>query len=239
MLIMAKTMKTFCFFCNYEIYNEKYRTVLYKNLTKKVCFFCTPSKHKACKLKFKGSKIDCRICEKPAKFNKCTRCYLCNHLIHAQCNNLAPKDLKHIEMYDSLICKLCTKSIFPFGTDYEEDTLVNIDVKHSKLKEIHNQNPYTQCFTCTNIIERRQKYTKKNIIYDGKKETLCKTCSIIGLDLPVRDINKLEFLNCSVCSHLVKYQGIICSKCNCWNHPECNNIDNINNIIDNINNTTL
>ena len=194
---MAKNIKTFCFFCNYEIYNDKYRTVLYKNVTKKVCSFCTPGQHKACQSKYKGCEIDCRVCDKPVKFKKCSKCCICNHLIHAQCNDLTQKDLKLIETYDSLICKSCTKSIFPFGTDNDIDS--NIKVNHIKSKDPTGKYSPLQCFTCTNIIEQRKKYIDKHIIYDGKKTTLCKPCSVTGLNLPIRDKNKLEFLNCSVC----------------------------------------
>ena len=224
---MARKIKTFCFFCNYEIYNEKYRTVLYKNVIKKVCFYCTPAQHKACQTKFKDCKIDCRLCEKPVKFKKCTMCYICNHLIHAQCNDLTPKDLRLIEKYESFMCKLCTEIVFPFGSDFNIDTPVDSNIKCAQSSKTQNTNLPSQCFTCTNIIEPRSKYIKKHVIYNGKKATLCKSCSFTGLDLPVRDITKLEFLNCSVCSNIVKYQGIMCNQCNCWNHPECNDIDPI------------
>ena len=232
---MARKMKTFCFFCNYEICDEKHRTVQYKNVIKKVCFFCTPSQHKACRLKFKDCQIDCQLCQKPVKFNKCVKCFLCNHLIHAKCNDLSPKDLKLIEAYDSFACKSCTKLTYPFGTESDSiSTTVNAEQAHSKKPVTHIS--HSQCFTCTNSIDPRKRYRRKHIIYDDKKGSLCEQCSDIGVGLPVRDVNKLEFLTCSVCSLDVKYQGILCDTCKCWNHPDCNDIDNVTlNLLSNAN----
>ena len=182
---MTRGSKTFCFFCSYEIYNEKFRTVIYKNNIKKVCFFCTPGMHKACRQKYKDCQVDCQICEKPVKFNKCVKCFICNHLIHTKCNGLTAKDIALLEVHDSFICLSCNKSTFPFGNEPLDGSVTNL--VPSKHKKIKCDKIMSQCFTCPNIIDPRKRYKKKYIIYNEKIATLCVKCSNDGINLPIRE----------------------------------------------------
>ena len=111
---MARKTKITCFFCNYEILNNKFRLLKYKNTFKKVCYGCSPSSHKACKSSNTGCFIDCSVCSNPVVHNNCLKCDICNHMVHAKCNNLSPNDIKPIEKHKSFICKICNEQIFPF-----------------------------------------------------------------------------------------------------------------------------
>ena len=94
---MVRLNKFFCFFCSYEIRSKKYRTVKYKGTTKIVCYKCVPSQHKALKQSFKSCNVECSVCMKVVKNNKCLVCSECNHFVHGSCNELSQKDITKIE----------------------------------------------------------------------------------------------------------------------------------------------
>ena len=37
----------------------------------------------------------------------------------------------------------------------------------------------------------------------------------------IKNINLIEFLDCSICKKEVKYESIFCNSCQHWTHPEC------------------
>ena len=217
---MTKKTKITCFFCSYEICNKKFRLIKFKDRLKKVCIDCSPASHKVCKTKYIGTSVDCSICNNPVMYNKCLKCDICNHMVHSKCNDISPKDILPIESLNSFTCKSCCENIFPF-TNYQDTTttLINRDRHIKQTRQIK------QCFLCTNALPRKRNYTNKNIIYNGKPETLCQDCCLKECNLPVKDRKAIELLDCSCCLKQVKYEGILCELCQHWVHPECNSID--------------
>ena len=209
---MTGSRRPTCFICKYELTQKKFRVVNYKGFPRKVCLHCTPSAHKICKMKYSSAKVDCGICTKPVLYNKCLKCDLCEHMIHGSCNNLNKDDIKRIEKTGSFTCLKCTESIFPFS----HDILANNDERQkpqiNKTKE--------QCFLCTNLLNKRLKYSKNTIIYNEKSEHLCLDCSVKEV-LPFKDQSLVEYLECTVCDKKVKYEGILCDICHHWSHPDC------------------
>ena len=208
--MVSKKCKT-CVFCNYEI--SKFRLIRYKKNLVPVCFDCTP-KNKACMLKYNECYVDCGVCSKLVRGKNLVECKICSHLIHLACVD-PDLDKKDTDKYtDWYMCKLCIKENLPIGLLTSQS---NTCTKREKMKEI-------QCFTCTNIVPKREKYCNKSIIYDSKKVWLCKNCSNNISNIPVKNKLLLEKLNCSVCTKIVKYQSILCDTCQSWIHPQCCNI---------------
>ena len=208
---MTGSRKPTCFICKYELTQKKFRIVNYKDFPRKVCFHCTPSTHKICKMKYSSAKVDCGICTKPVLYNKCLKCDICDHMIHGSCNDLNKDDIKLIEKTGSFTCLKCTQSIFPFS----HDILTNNE-KRPKMKTTEQ----LQCFLCTNPLNKRLKYSKNTIIYNEKSEHLCLDCSLKEV-LPFKDQSLVEYLECTVCDKKVKYEGILCDLCQHWSHPDC------------------
>ena len=220
---MASMIKRTCFFCLYEICNNKYRILNFKNQPKSVCMKCSPSDNKACKLKFKNCQIDCSICTKVVKGNKCIHCTMCDHLVHIKCNLLDTNDIAKAETYD-FICLKCKEDIFPLMTDISTNSeIMHNNTDKKKYKKITSKTDL-QCFTCPSILNSRERYKGKKIIYNSNIVELCKACSIKKINLPIKDIELLEFLECSICSSKVNNEGIFCETCHCWVHPHCANI---------------
>lgn len=217
-----KKYKFECFFCFHEILNGKFRLVKFRNMFKKVCYNCSPSTHKACKIKYKDCYTDCSVCNYPTKYNNCLKCDYCNHMVHARCNNLSNKDVLLMESLNNYMCQHCHEETFPFHNH-------SITISTKKVFK-QNQASLKQCFLCPNIVLPRRKYTNKAIIYNTNQVELCHSCSIKCPDLPVKEKNNLEFINCPICDNIVKYHGILCSLCQCWVHPNCNGIDNEKNL---------
>ena len=67
-----------------------------------------------------------------------------------------------------------------------------------------------RCFTCNNVI-LKDKYPNKFLMYNDKRQCVCKECSYLNKDIPVRDKSLIEFLDCSICKHQVKYESIFCN----------------------------
>ena len=82
-------------------------------------------------------------------------------------------------------------------------------VKHNK--PTNNK----KCFTCTNNITRL-KYANKKAIYNDKPIQFCKACSYYGTNIGVKKLTALEFLDCPICSKIVKYESIFCDLCQHW-----------------------
>ena len=215
--------KLTCFYCKYEIVNSKScKSVIYKNSTKYICKYCTPRKHKPCLKKYAGLNTECKVCNKPVKYNKCLPCSICNHFIHGHCNELNSCDIKKIEQNASnnFICILCISDIFPGNIS---NSNINNNAKTvSCNQQIKNKNNH--CFTCTRPIDKKR-YLNKYALYENKKIRFCYTCSIQNLNIPVRNISSLEFLDCSICKKIVKYESVYCNLCQHWVHPYCNNLD--------------
>ena len=184
---MGKLIRRTCFFCLYEICNNKYRTLNFNNQPKAVCMACSPSQHKACKLKFKNCQIDCSICTKVVKGNNCIHCSMCDHLVHTKCNLLDTNDIAKAESYD-FICLKCKEDIFPLITDINTDKLNKNNTDKKKYKSNMTKTDM-QCFTCPNILSSRERYKGKKIIYNSNIVELCKACSIKKMKLPLKDIN--------------------------------------------------
>ena len=90
---MGKTkikIKVTCFLCRYEItkHNKSSRQIKYNKQIKPICKYCTKKKHKVLEDKYNNFDIQCKICNKPCKFNKCIACSMCNHLLHGKCLDL-------------------------------------------------------------------------------------------------------------------------------------------------------
>ena len=216
---MNRPKRYFCFFCNYEIRNKKYRIINYKNGKKMVCFKCTSSGHKALKQKYKTYKVDCSICSKVVKNNKCLPCSECEHFVHGSCNEISPKDILNLEKMQYFTCKTCINHIFPFSN---EEIILQEAVEKTKLID-KNSKENNQCFVCPNIIENKT-YKGKHIIYNSMYHQLCLACSNKKLNIPVRNIDLIEFVECSMCCATVKYEGIFCDTCKHWVHPHCVNL---------------
>ena len=73
----------------------------------------------------------------------------------------------------------------------------------------------------------KDKYRSKYFLYNDRKQCVCRECSKLGRDIPVRKKDLIEFLDCSVCSKEVKYESIFCNLCQHWVHPYCNKIDKL------------
>ena len=186
---MTKKIKVTCFFCSYEICNKKFRLIKFKNRLKKVCINCSPASHKACKTKYIGTSVDCSICNNRVMHTNCLKCDICNHMVHSKCNDLSPKDILPIESLNSFTCKSCCENIFPF-TNYHDTTTTTTPTKRNR--HVKQTRRIKQCFLCTNTLQSKRNYTNKNIIYNGKPETLCKDCSVKGYNLPVKDKKSLN-----------------------------------------------
>ena len=202
-----------CFICKYELTQNKYRLVNYKNFPRKVCFHCTPAAHKICKKKYTDVKVDCGICTKPVLYNKCVKCDYCNHMIHSTCSYLNKSDVRKIEKDGNFMCFNCTQSIFPFANEHIDHTKTDPSKNQSKkMKE--------QCFLCTNIVDKKLRHSKHLIVYNGAIERLCLKCSL-KRSLPLKNHSLVEYLECTVCQKSVKYEGILCELCRHWSHPDC------------------
>ena len=202
-----------CFICKYELTQNKYRLVNYKNFPRKVCFHCTPGAHKICKKKYTDVKVDCGICTKPVLYNKCVKCDYCNHMIHSTCSYLNKNDVRKIEKNCNFMCFNCTQSIFPFANEHIDHTKTGPSKNQSKkMKE--------QCFLCTNIVNKKLRHSKHLIVYNGAIERLCLQCSLKS-SLPLKNHSLVEYLECTVCQKSVKYEGILCELCRHWSHPDC------------------
>ena len=77
---------------------------------------------------------------------------------------------------------------------------------------------------CTNEI-KNNRYTNKCVLYDGKKKFLCEPCSKKGITNPFRDVNLVEFLDCTICKRNVNYESIFCNTCYHLIHPSCNGLN--------------
>ena len=217
---MVKRYRKICFLCGYEILGtSKPRSVNYKSIKKMICKECTSSKHKACQRKYMHCNIDCSVCTKIVKGKNCIECTICNHLIHAKCNELSSNDINVLEKTSNFTCKSCFNEIFPFGIRGEITRKMKAITE--KSISINNENPLLQqCFTCTNTVDSRP-YKNKSIIYDSKTVQLCIGCSKKKLNLSVKNSGLIEFLECPFCHKEVKYEGIFCNSCQSWAHPSC------------------
>ena len=159
--MVSKLCKT-CVFCNYEV--TKFRLIKYKKKLVPVCFQCTP-KNNACMLKYNECYVDCGVCSKLVRGKNLVECKTCSHLIHLACVD-PDLDKSEIDKYkDWYMCKLCIKKHLPIGLLTSESNTRN------KIKNLEE----TQCFTCTKIVPKREKYCNKSIIYDSKKPGYVKT----------------------------------------------------------------
>ena len=211
---MNKFKKT-CFFCKYEIskHNKSKNFVKFRNKLKPLCRYCTKNKHKPLEPKNKDNDTHCKICNKAVMYKKCIACSICDHFFHGKCLNLSKDDIKNIEnICDFFICQLCNNDMFPKQVLFNEKP----DLKGKKSKS-------NQCFTCNNVI-LKDKYPNKFLMYNDKRQCVCKECSYLNKDIPVRDKSLIEFLDCSICKHQVKYESIFCNLCQHWVHPYCNKI---------------
>ena len=225
MTMVNKKSKMTCFFCQYEICTPlPHRQLQYKNTLKPICKQCKPAEHKACQKRFAHCHIDCSICTKAVKYNKCIECSICNHLVHANCSELTNTDIKTLEGLKStsgepcsgFICRVCITNIFPFG-------ISKIETCQEKASKNKDKPLKKVCFACPNVVNNR-KYRGKQIIYNSNYEELCRPCSMLKLSLPVKDPKLIEIVDCSICNETVQYEGVLCDTCQCWVHPACNGL---------------
>ena len=213
----SNIFKLTCFYCKYEIhkYNKSNKYIKFKNQLKPLCRYCTSKKHKPLEIIYKDIDTQCRICRKPVMYKKCIACSICDHFYHEKCLNLSKDDITKIEtICNFYLCPICNENALPNLVDTIKLNRPNVEVlKTSK-----------QCFTCINKISK-EKYTDKYFIYNDRKRCVSKECSCLGRNIPVREKNYIEFLDCSVCKNEVKYEAIFCDLCQHWVHPYCNGID--------------
>ena len=209
-----KKCRLTCFFCKYEIskHNKSNKTVLYAKKYRPICKYCTKNRHKSLNKEYVNTDTQCKLCIKPTLYKKCIACSICNHFYHGKCLDLNKSDIDKIEnVCGFFICKNCNQDIFP----------KQIIDDPPKLKSAPKSN---NCFTCCNKIGKLQ-YPNKHLLYDNTSRCLCENCSILALDIPVRDKTLIEFQDCSICKKLVRYESIFCNLCQHLVHPYCNGID--------------
>ena len=166
------------------------------------------------KTKYKDNDTQCKICNKAVMYKKCIPCSICGHFFHGKCLDFNKLDITKIEnICDFYMCPPCLQISLPA---YVENEIKNT---FPKLKS-------KQCFTCPNTVAK-DKYRSKYFLYNDQKQCLCRECSKLGRDIPVRKKDLIEFIDCSVCSKEVKYESIFCNLCQHWVHPYCNKIDKL------------
>ena len=215
-----KKSKITCFFCKYEIqkHNKSNNTVLFKNQSKPICKYCTKNKHKPLEIIYKNHDTQCKLCKKPVMFKNCIACSICDCFYHGKCLNLSKNDIQKIEnVCNFFLCSTCNKDILPCPIECDNDRIKIKDASKLNLKE---------CFTCKNVVSK-ERYSNKFFIYNNKIRSVCKNCSSLNKDIPVKDKNSIEFLDCPICRHQVKYESIFCNLCQHWVHPYCNSISKI------------
>ena len=211
--------KLTCFFCRYEItkHNKSSKHVLYNKKMKPICRHCTKNKHKALDINYKNTDTQCKLCNKPTLYKKCIECSICNHFFHGKCLDLSRHDIEKIEnICNFFTCKLCNLDMFPNQTEPDKQRLKVKTIPKAKLN-------LKNCLTCFNKIPKFI-YPNKYLLYKDEKRCLCEKCSIIGIEIPVRDKSSIEFQDCSICQKLVRYESIYCNLCQHLVHPYCNGI---------------
>ena len=214
-MIIKNLKRKLCFYCKYEIskHNRSNQVVKYNGKYKGICRNCNDKKHKPLRNEYKNHDVQCKMCCKPVMFKKCISCSVCNHFYHGKCLNLSKQDIIKIEsLNDFYMCHICCFSTLPIN--YVSDQ------KHTSKKK---SRVLKQCFTCKANVEK-DKYPNKHIIYDSNLTSLCMKCSKLGLSIPVRNTDSVEFQDCSVCEKIVKYEALICDGCQHLVHPYCNGI---------------
>ena len=211
--------KVYCFFCNHII-TKRHRTLVYKDRPVKICMSCNSNKHKVVKREFKNCKIDCIICTKRVMNKSCILCHNCNHFVHSKCANLENSDVNYIEKHNiSWFCPTCIESILPINAvDINKNTSQQTKPKRS-CKVVADQ-----CFVCTQPILKNMSYINKHALYNNNPVTFCVECSEGRYYSLVKDHTLLEFLDCTVCKNIVKYESILCSICMHWSHLSCYNL---------------
>ena len=135
-------------------------------------------------------------------------------MYHGKCLDLNKKDIDKIEnVCDFFICTNCNQDIFPKQI---EDDQPKPNTRKAKLK-IKN------CLTCFKEVKNKF-YPNKHLLYNNSNKCLCENCSILGLNIPVKDKDLIEFQDCSICKKIVKYESIFCNLCQHLVHPYCNGI---------------
>ena len=217
MVVDKKQFRSFCFYCKHEIlnYDKSNKHVKYNGKFKRVCKNCNQNRHKTLMKCYKENDVQCKICLKPVMNKKCISCSICDNFYHGKCVNLNKAEINKIETICKFyLCPNCNKQNFPMISEPVDEN----------VEKVSNINVSKQCLTCTNSIPKMY-YYNKNIVYNSKPEHLCETCGPLELNTPVRDINLIEFMNCTICKRYVKYEAVFCNKCQHWIHPHCNGIN--------------
>ena len=213
--MVSKRLKLYCFYCKYESskYNKSNKFVKFKGKLKSICKFCNKNKHKTLETKYKDNDTQCKICNK--KFVTRNAYHALLVVISSTASAWILINLISLKLKISVIfmCPPCLQISLPA---YVENEIKNT---FPKLKS-------KQCFTCPNTVAK-DKYRSKYFLYNDQKQCLCRECSKLGRDIPVRKKDLIEFLDCSVCSKEVKYESIFCNLCQHWVHPYCNKIDKL------------
>ena len=198
MVFKTQKNKLTCFLCRYVItkHNRYEKQIKFNGKLKPICKHCTKNNHKGLDNKHKNIDLQCKICEKPSRYNNCIACSICNHLFHGKCLDLNKNDINEIEkVCNFFMCTECNNAILPNQLDTEEQ----------KSKSSHNiKSNQRQCLTCNNTVPKTI-YPNKHIIYNEQRHILCQECSKLGLNIPVRDKTMIEFQDCAICKKQVKY----------------------------------
>ena len=218
--VIKKLFRNFCFYCKHEIlkYDRSNRYIKYNGKLKRVCKNCNHNRHKTLMKCYKENDVQCKICLKPVMNKNCISCSICDHFYHGRCISLNKDEISKIErVCGYYLCPICCNQSLPFISEPVNNVIVRVT----------NGTLPKQCLTCNKNIVNKYNYYNKNIVYNNKSENLCKTCSTLELNLPVRDTGLIEFKNCTICKRNVKYEAIFCNKCQHWIHPHCNGISKI------------
>ena len=208
--------KLTCFLCRYEIskHNELAKQQKFNGKLRPICRYCTKNKHKPLDVKYNEKDIQCKICNKPTMYKKCIACSICDHFYHGKCLQLNKQDIETIEKTcDFFISTKCNHDIFPNTIDICD-----------KAQKCTTKQKSKNCLTCNETVPKFN-YANKYLLYNEKKQCLCKNCSKLGLDIPVRDKSLIEFQDCAICRKQVKFESIYCNLCQHLVHPYCNGID--------------
>ena len=221
--------KPSCFFCKYEFSTKlksKPKLMNYKNITIKICSTCNKQKFKVCSKNYQSKSLDCSICKKLVLYNTSILCDNCDHYIHRKCTNITHEEIKNIERNSvPWNCSQCNKEIFPFfqlnSTNLTKVLNSKVSFAAPKQKSKAVPVPKNLCFSCNKPVHRGY-YNKKHIIYNHKKLKFCKSCS--QDQSPLKDKDKIEYLDCTICNKEVQHESIFCILCQSWVHPDCANL---------------
>ena len=201
--------RQYCGLCSHLLNpNAKHRTLIFNSKPIKVCMNCTSKDHKVIENKHNDCDIGCSMCYKKTMNKNCILCKLCNHFVHGSCLNLKISDIRTLDQQGSdWYCLPCIQNILPFYATSISDDENAIDVST-------RANSVKQCHTCqTNLPHKKVLYNNRKALYNGIIIEFCISCSVDSYKGLQEYNTLLEFIDCSICTKIVKYESVFCSFC--------------------------